>query len=82
MLDRKSKDLAEAMATAMGFVFDQSYVLVSDQWWLFTRGEPMRVLTDDEVAWHVARNHAPFVEGGITPEHADWWKEPAEDMRN
>ena len=71
-------DISETIASAFGFALQQSYALREGEWWLLTAGKPMRTLKADEVAWHVARNHAPFVDGGITPDSPDWWKDPVE----
>lgn len=68
--------LAGAFASAMGTALGQTYRKVGDEWWLYTKGKPARTLKPDEVEWHVARRHAPFVEGGITTDDARWWDDP------
>ena len=74
-----SRNLAQAaklLASMMGDAFKQRYRMHNGEWWLFSKEEPMRVLAKEEISWHTARNHFPFVEGGIDTDHPDWWKEP------
>jgi hypothetical protein len=68
-----------ALATTrhvIGKALQQHYEQVNGAWWLFTMGKPARPLTQSEIDWHVARNHKPFVENGISEDHPDWWKDP------
>lgn len=71
-------EFAQKLAMKIGRELQQTYELVDCKWWLFTRGKPAKELTADEVAWHMARNHHPFVPDGITTDHPDWWKLPGE----
>ena len=73
---RKLAESVQWMASLMGHSLQQTYQMHEAQWWLFTHGKPARPLEEDEIQWHRARNHAPFVEGGVTPDSPDWWKEP------
>lgn len=77
MLPANLTALAQSCASAMGRAFRQEYRKIDGIWFLFTMGKQVRAMSDDEIAWHVARNHAPFVPGGINSDHPDWWKEPA-----
>lgn len=71
-------DKAERFAWTMGKLLQQSYGVVDGRWWLHTRGAPIRPLEDHEVAWHVARGHAPFVAGGIDVDDPRWFEDPEE----
>lgn len=64
--------------TASGFakILRQSYEFIDGSWWLLTLGKPVRELSEEEVQWHIDRNHAPFIKDGIDPDHKDWWKDP------
>lgn len=70
------RQLAQGIATTIGTALGQSYRQIDGKWWLFTRETAQRVLADDEVAWHVARRHKPFISDGIDTSHPDWWKDP------
>ncbi len=67
---------AAELATMIGAALGQEYRKVGTAWWLFTMGKAMRPLKTDEVEWHVARRHAPFVEGGVTLGDPRWWDDP------
>lgn len=76
LTESERKQMVERICSGMGHVLRQDYVRHNGEWWLFTGGEPMRALRPDEVDWHVLRNHAPFVEGGIEKGDPHWWDEP------
>ena len=77
MTDRdKIKQAARIVCSKMARLLRQEYRWHNGAWWLFSLGKPARSLSDEEVEWHKARNHAPFVENGIGPDHTDWVKEP------
>lgn len=71
-------EFSQNLAMRISRQLRQTYELVDGKWWLFTLGKPAKELTDDEVAWHVARKHLPFVPGGIKTDHPDWWKDPSQ----
>jgi hypothetical protein len=71
----KASDLAELI----GDLFHQSHRLHNGKWWLFSFDKPCRELTDEEVAWHTARKHAPFVECGLEHGDSHWWDDPEEE---
>lgn len=75
MDDKRIRELAQSIASGIGKMLRQEYLQVDGAWCLVTLGRVVRQLRPDEVEWHVQRNHAPFVEGGICPEHPDWWKD-------
>jgi hypothetical protein len=68
--------LVSDICYAMGRMLQQEYRQHDGKWWLYTRGKPARELKADEVQWHLDRNHAPFVSGGVTPNDAEWWNDP------
>ena len=69
---------SERVATEIGSMLAQEYVFYQGQWWLFTLGKPARALRQDEIDWHTARRHQPFVEEGIPKGHPDWWSDPVQ----
>lgn len=75
-MSQSGTQLARSVAETIGHILNQHWEQIDGKWWLFTRGIAQRALSDDEVAWHVARNHKPFVPDGIDKGHADWWREP------
>jgi hypothetical protein len=72
------KELACGIATVMGTAFDQEYRHQDGRWWLYTMGRAVRPLTADEIAWHSARRHAPFVPDGVEKHDPRWWDEPSD----
>ena len=71
------RELSQQVASEIGRALQQNYCQVNGKWHLMTFGRIVRELTQDEVDWHIARNHSPFVIGGITQGHPDWWKDPS-----
>ena len=71
-----SQRFAQWLASSIGTTLQQDYRAYEGGWWLFTLGRPSRALQVDEIAWHVARNHAPFVEGGVLQGTPHWWDDP------
>ena len=65
-----------AACGSIGDLLRQEYRLERGRWWLWSMGRPVRELTADEVEWHRARKHAPFVEGGVEKGDPRWWDEP------
>lgn len=80
MPDPLAKTLGNAIAAAVGTALGQEYRRDDEGWWLWQLGRPVRLLRPDEIRWHVARRHAPFVAGGATPDGPGWWDEPAGDI--
>jgi hypothetical protein len=74
--DQEKRTLSQQLAHVIGKALQQHYEQVNGAWWLFTMGKPARPLAQSEIDWHVARNHKPFVENGISEDHPDWWKDP------
>lgn len=76
--DDTKEAMAKKIAHTMGTMLQQEYrVKVEDgKWWLFANGSPQRELRDDEVEWHVARRHRPFVPDGITTDDPRWFDDP------
>lgn len=76
-----AKDVIEQasreIAIAMGNLLQQNYRLVDGKYWLFNADTPVSELTDEELQWHTARNHAPFVPNGITTDDPRWFDDPA-----
>lgn len=70
------KRASQEIATGIGLLLRQEIHEVSGAWWLFTLGNPIRVLTSEEVEWHTVRGHAPFVAGGLEPGDPRWWDDP------
>lgn len=66
------------LAGLLGHMLQQSYEMHEGKWWLFTLGKPERPLEESEVKWHTERNHAPFVENGLTDATSEeWWADPS-----
>lgn len=76
MTDDERKELASGIASAVGAALDQEYRWQDNRWWLYTLGRAIRPLSNDEVAWHFVRRHAPFVPGGVEKSDPRWWDEP------
>lgn len=76
MSEQTIRELSGKIASAIGNALGQEYRKCDGVWWLYTRGNPARALRDDELAWHIARRHRPFVPDGIDHDHPDWWKDP------
>lgn len=74
--DKKIDELGNCIAAGVGRMLQQEYRQRDGQWWLWSLGREVRTLTEEEVAWHVARRHSPFVPGGVTQGSPDWWKDP------
>lgn len=72
------KRLSEDVASSIGQILRQEYRMVDGKWCLFALGKFARELDPDEIDWHTARRHAPFVEGGLEPSDPRWWDDPKE----
>ena len=68
--------LSNILCSIMGCGLQQEYVNVNGVWWLYSMGKPQRELSEDEVQWHIDRNHKPFAENGINKDDPKWWEEP------
>jgi hypothetical protein len=73
-VDRR-RGLAQDIASGIGVMLQQSYEQHEGVWWLFAAGKPKRALKTDEVEWHVARQHKPFVPDGVSQDDPRWWDE-------
>jgi hypothetical protein len=71
------KSLSQSVASEIGRMLRQEYRFEDGAWWLYSLGERQDALTGDEVQWHVARNHAPFCEGGVEAGDPRWWVDPS-----
>ena len=76
LASQQIKKLGDDIAKIIGWGLGQEYHWHENKWWLFSLGKPSRPLEPDEVAWHVSRNHAPFVEGGIEKDDPRWFDDP------
>jgi hypothetical protein len=71
------KSMIRESCNLMGALLCQNYRLVGTVWWLYNGDTAVRELSENEVAWHVARNHYPFVPNGVRSKDPAWWNEPA-----
>ena len=74
---QRIRELSQQVASTIGRALRQDYRQVNGKWHLVTLGRVVRELTQDEIDWHVARNHSPFVPDGIAQGNPDWWKDPS-----
>ena len=73
MPDAKRRVLAARRTMQEGPILPREYKKVGNLWYLFINGKITRPLSPGEVQWHVARNHFPFVLGGMHPDDPRWW---------
>jgi hypothetical protein len=75
-LREEIRRLSQDVAMNIGRMLGQEYRLHDGRWHLYSLGQRQDALSDDEVQWHIDRNHAPFIDGGVTTDDPRWWDEP------
>ena len=75
-LKAEFRRVGQNIASSIGQMLRQEYRQEDGRWYLYSLGKRQDALSDEEVQWHMDRNHAPFVMGGVTSEDPRWWDEP------